>query len=241
MNIKGVFQIWMKDGSYHEIDLKECHGWTRQGLQELPRLRRRARRHLHRRHRRGQRLDAHDRAHRTRRGGHRADDRRRLDHRPPGPDRRDGDAAAAPAVDRQPAPLARVRRHAPPPSASRRRRRRPPRPAADPPPTDTAARPTPTAVDARTDQRLRVSNRRLRQILRTGPRNRDANVDCVPDLLHAGFEFGLELVELRVRRGLRGHVAAVGVLADLLELVLAVAPRPCRACRRALRRSRPGC
>ncbi|MEY3617929.1 MAG: hypothetical protein RL726_627, partial [Actinomycetota bacterium] len=25
MNIKGVFQIWMKDGSYHEIDLKECH------------------------------------------------------------------------------------------------------------------------------------------------------------------------------------------------------------------------
>jgi coenzyme F420 hydrogenase subunit beta len=21
MNIKGVFQIWMKDGSYHEIDL----------------------------------------------------------------------------------------------------------------------------------------------------------------------------------------------------------------------------
>jgi len=29
MNIKGVFQIWMKDGSYHEIDLKECHKWTR--------------------------------------------------------------------------------------------------------------------------------------------------------------------------------------------------------------------
>ncbi|MGF1600367.1 MAG: coenzyme F420 hydrogenase/dehydrogenase beta subunit N-terminal domain-containing protein, partial [Acidimicrobiales bacterium] len=25
MNIKGVFQIWMKDGSYHEVDLKECH------------------------------------------------------------------------------------------------------------------------------------------------------------------------------------------------------------------------
>ena len=25
MNIKGVFQIWMRDGSYHEIDLKECH------------------------------------------------------------------------------------------------------------------------------------------------------------------------------------------------------------------------
>ena len=44
MNIKGVFQIWMKDGSYHEIDLKECHGWTRAGLQDVPRLRRRARR-----------------------------------------------------------------------------------------------------------------------------------------------------------------------------------------------------
>ena len=110
MNIKGVFQIWMKDGSYHEIDLKECHGWTRRGLQALPRLRRRARRHRHRRHRRGQRLDADDRAHRARRGGHQPDDRRRLDHRPPRPGRRDGDAAAAPAVDRQPPPLARVRR-----------------------------------------------------------------------------------------------------------------------------------
>ena len=51
MNIKGVFQIWMKDGSYHEIDLKECHQWTREGCKQLPRLRRRARRHLHRRHR----------------------------------------------------------------------------------------------------------------------------------------------------------------------------------------------
>ena len=34
------------------------------GLQDVPRLRRRARRHLHRRHRRVQRLDAHHRAHR---------------------------------------------------------------------------------------------------------------------------------------------------------------------------------
>jgi coenzyme F420 hydrogenase subunit beta len=31
MNIKGVFQIWMRDGSYHEINLKECHQWTREG------------------------------------------------------------------------------------------------------------------------------------------------------------------------------------------------------------------
>ena len=36
MNIKGVFQIWMKDGSYHEINLKECHAWTREGCKSCP-------------------------------------------------------------------------------------------------------------------------------------------------------------------------------------------------------------
>jgi coenzyme F420 hydrogenase subunit beta len=36
MNIKGVFQIWMRDGSYHEIDLKECHQWTRSGCKACP-------------------------------------------------------------------------------------------------------------------------------------------------------------------------------------------------------------
>jgi coenzyme F420 hydrogenase subunit beta len=36
MNIKGVFQIWMKDGSYHEINLKECHAWTREGCTNCP-------------------------------------------------------------------------------------------------------------------------------------------------------------------------------------------------------------
>ncbi|MBI2704638.1 MAG: Coenzyme F420 hydrogenase/dehydrogenase, beta subunit C-terminal domain [Actinobacteria bacterium] len=36
MNIKGVFQIWMKDGSYHEINLKECHAWTREGCTYCP-------------------------------------------------------------------------------------------------------------------------------------------------------------------------------------------------------------
>ena len=36
MNIKGVFQIWMKDGSYHEINLKECHAWTREGCKNCP-------------------------------------------------------------------------------------------------------------------------------------------------------------------------------------------------------------
>ncbi len=36
MNIKGVFQIWMRDGSYHEINLKECHAWTREGCKLCP-------------------------------------------------------------------------------------------------------------------------------------------------------------------------------------------------------------
>ena len=36
MNIKGVFQIWMKDGSYHEVPLKECHAWTRDGCSTCP-------------------------------------------------------------------------------------------------------------------------------------------------------------------------------------------------------------
>ena len=36
MNIKGAFQIWMKDGSFHEIDLKECHQWTRKGCNHCP-------------------------------------------------------------------------------------------------------------------------------------------------------------------------------------------------------------
>ena len=36
MNIKGVFQIWMRDGAYHEIPLKECHAWTREGCNHCP-------------------------------------------------------------------------------------------------------------------------------------------------------------------------------------------------------------
>jgi coenzyme F420 hydrogenase subunit beta len=36
MNIKGVFQIWMKNGDYHEINLKECHAWTREGCLYCP-------------------------------------------------------------------------------------------------------------------------------------------------------------------------------------------------------------
>lgn len=36
MNIKGVLQIWMRDGSYHEVPLKECHAWTREGCKTCP-------------------------------------------------------------------------------------------------------------------------------------------------------------------------------------------------------------
>jgi len=36
MNIKGVFQIWTRDGEFHEIPLKECHAWTREGCKMCP-------------------------------------------------------------------------------------------------------------------------------------------------------------------------------------------------------------
>ncbi len=36
MNIKGVFQVWMRNGDYHEIKLKECHAWTREGCNHCP-------------------------------------------------------------------------------------------------------------------------------------------------------------------------------------------------------------
>jgi len=36
MNIKGVFQIWTRDGGYHEVNLKECHDWTREGCNHCP-------------------------------------------------------------------------------------------------------------------------------------------------------------------------------------------------------------
>ncbi len=36
MNIKGVFQIWMRDGSYHEVPLKEAHAYTREGCKSCP-------------------------------------------------------------------------------------------------------------------------------------------------------------------------------------------------------------
>jgi coenzyme F420 hydrogenase subunit beta len=36
MNIKGVFQIWTTDGSFHEVPLKEAHAYTREGCKQCP-------------------------------------------------------------------------------------------------------------------------------------------------------------------------------------------------------------
>jgi coenzyme F420 hydrogenase subunit beta len=36
MNIKGVLQVWMRNGDYHEVPLKECHAWTRDGCKLCP-------------------------------------------------------------------------------------------------------------------------------------------------------------------------------------------------------------
>jgi coenzyme F420 hydrogenase subunit beta len=36
MNIKGIFQVWTRDGQLHEIPLKEAHEWTREGCKHCP-------------------------------------------------------------------------------------------------------------------------------------------------------------------------------------------------------------
>ncbi|HTN99685.1 MAG TPA: Coenzyme F420 hydrogenase/dehydrogenase, beta subunit C-terminal domain [Microthrixaceae bacterium] len=36
MNIKGVFQLWLENSDYREINLKECHAWTREGCLMCP-------------------------------------------------------------------------------------------------------------------------------------------------------------------------------------------------------------
>lgn len=36
MNIKGRLQIWTHDGGYHEVPLKECHPYTREGCKMCP-------------------------------------------------------------------------------------------------------------------------------------------------------------------------------------------------------------
>ncbi|MGH9089122.1 MAG: Coenzyme F420 hydrogenase/dehydrogenase, beta subunit C-terminal domain [Acidimicrobiales bacterium] len=36
MNIKGVLQLWTRDGGYHEVPLKEAHAFTREGCTACP-------------------------------------------------------------------------------------------------------------------------------------------------------------------------------------------------------------
>ena len=36
MNVKGVLQIWLRNGDYREVSLKECHAWTRTGCELCP-------------------------------------------------------------------------------------------------------------------------------------------------------------------------------------------------------------
>ena len=36
VNVKGAFQIWLRNGDFHEISLKECHAWTREGCTYCP-------------------------------------------------------------------------------------------------------------------------------------------------------------------------------------------------------------
>lgn len=36
MNIKGVLQLWTRDGGYHEVPLKEAHAFTREGCKACP-------------------------------------------------------------------------------------------------------------------------------------------------------------------------------------------------------------
>ena len=127
MNIKGVFQIWMKDGSYHEIDLKECHAWTREGCKMCPDFA-------------AEHADIST-------GGIGEDNdwtltivrtdlgREIIDrmiaagrhHLPPGRHRREGHEAAAHALDREPPPVAHVGRPRGERRCARRPRRRPPR------------------------------------------------------------------------------------------------------------------
>ena len=63
MNIKGVFQLWLTDGSLPRGAAQRGARVDARGLHAVPGLRRRARRPLDGRHRRVQRLDARRRAH----------------------------------------------------------------------------------------------------------------------------------------------------------------------------------
>jgi len=36
MNVKGVLQVWTRDGVQHDVPLKECHAFTREGCKQCP-------------------------------------------------------------------------------------------------------------------------------------------------------------------------------------------------------------
>ena len=120
-NIKGVFQIWTRDGGYHEIPLKEAHAWTREGCRLCPDF---AAEHAD--------ISAGGIGAdndwtltivRTERGAEiiERDARRRCHRGPSGRGRPDGRAAPRQAVPGEPAALARGRRRRP--AAPPRRRR----------------------------------------------------------------------------------------------------------------------
>ena len=115
MNIKGVFQVWTRDGGYHEIPLKEAHAWTREGCTTCPDF---AAEHADIStggHRGLQRLDPDHRPDRQGPGAPRRDDRRRRRRDPAGGRRPRGHRPAPPAGPGQPAALARDGgAHAPP-------------------------------------------------------------------------------------------------------------------------------
>ena len=125
MNIKGVFQIWMRDGAYHEIPLKECHQLDPGGVQDLPRLRGRARRHRDRWDRRLQRLDPDAGPHRRRARDHRRDDRGQGASRPDPATTIPAPSPCCASCRSCPAGAGRRRRWRRRASASRRRRPRP--------------------------------------------------------------------------------------------------------------------
>ena len=126
MNIKGVFQIWMRDGAFHEINLKECHAWTREGCTHCPDF---AAEHadistggI------GKDNDWTLTIVRTELGprDHPADDRRRLDHQPARPTRTRRPSPSCASWPRRAAPAGRS--GPTPPSASACPNRRPGRP-----------------------------------------------------------------------------------------------------------------
>ena len=139
MNIKGVFQVWTQGRGVPRDPAQGGPRLDPRGVHDVSGLRRRARRHLHRRDRGLQRLDPHPRPYRRRARAAQGDAGRRRDRDPSGRRRPRGHRPAPPPGPGEPAPVARDRRaHAPAPPAGRHPGlrslpRRPPRPPRPPP------------------------------------------------------------------------------------------------------------